>query len=72
MQCLDLQGKVCPFVLFYTKKKLETLLSGEELEVIINDPTAKENISGWCTTHQHEILEICDHEGCIKIMIKKS
>jgi len=71
MQHLDLQGKICPFVLFYTKKKLEILPSGAELEVIIDDVTAKDTISGWCKTHSHEILEICDIEGCIKIIIRK-
>lgn len=71
MQYLDLQGKVCPFVLFYTKKKIETIPSGDELEVIIDDPTAKDTISGWCKTHKHEIMEICDLKECIKIKIRK-
>jgi TusA-related sulfurtransferase len=71
MEYLNLQGKVCPFVLFYTKKKLETVPSGEKLEVIIDDPTGKETISGWCKTHHHEVLEITESEGRIKVIIKK-
>ena len=71
MEHLDLTGKVCPFVLFYTKKKLETTPSGEKLEVITDDPTAKLTISGWCGSHRHEILEINESGGQIKIVIKK-
>ncbi|CAG0982329.1 Putative sulfur carrier protein [Methanosarcinales archaeon] len=71
MECLDLQGKVCPFVLFHTKKKLETIPVGEKLEVITDDPTAKETISGWCKTHHHEILEIKNLGTHINIVILK-
>lgn len=71
MECLDLQGKVCPFVLFYTKKKLETIQKGEKLEVITDDATAKETISGWCRSHHHEILEISGPDDHIKIVILK-
>ncbi|MCX9083807.1 MAG: sulfurtransferase TusA family protein [Candidatus Methanoperedens sp.] len=71
MECLDLQGKVCPFVLFYTKKKLETIQCGEKLEVITDDPTAKETISGWCRSHQYEILMIEKADPYLKIIILK-
>lgn len=71
MERFDLTGKVCPFVLFHTKKKLETIQSGDELEVIIDDPTAKETISGWCKTHGHKIVEILEKKDHIVITIKK-
>lgn len=71
MECLDLQGKVCPFVLFHTKKKLETIPAGDKLEVITDDPTAKETIPGWCTVHHHEIMGIENLENKIKIIILK-
>lgn len=71
MECLNLQGKVCPFVLFYTKKKLETIPCGEKLEVITDDPTAKDTISGWCKSHHHDIVEIGKSDDHIKIIILK-
>lgn len=71
MDCIDLQGKVCPFVLFHTKKKLETVAPGGELEVILDDPTAKQTISAWCRTHPYEVQEIDDTGGRIRIVIKK-
>jgi TusA-related sulfurtransferase len=71
MESLDLKGKVCPFVLFHTKKKLESLPVGETLEVTTDDPTAKETISGWCRAHRHEILEIKNLGTKINIIILK-
>lgn len=71
MEYLDLQGKVCPFVLFHTRKKLENIPAGEKLEVTADDPTAKETISGWCRTHRHEILKIEEPGNKIKITILK-
>ncbi len=71
MEHLDLKGKVCPFVLFYTKKKLETIRCGEKLEVITDDPAAKDTISSWCGTHRHEILSIGESDNHIKIIILK-
>lgn len=71
MESLDLQGKVCPFVLFYTKKKLETIPCGEKLEVLTDDPTAKETISGWCKSHRHEILKIEEENKHLNIVILK-
>ena len=71
MDFIDLQGKVCPFVLFHTKKKLETVAQGGELEILLDDPTAKQTISGWCRAHRHEVLKIDETGGHIRIIIKK-
>ncbi len=71
MERIDLKGKVCPFVLFHTKKKLETIKRDSELEVILDDPTAKETISGWCKAHGHRVIEIIEKEDHIVIIIKK-
>ncbi len=71
MERIDLKGKVCPFVLFHTKKKLETIPCDGELEVILDDPTAKETISGWCKAHGHKVIEIKEKGDYIVIIIKK-
>ncbi|MDP2767616.1 MAG: sulfurtransferase TusA family protein [Candidatus Methanoperedens sp.] len=44
MQKIDARGRMCPLPLFYTKRKIEEMQAGEELEVIADDPTAKETI----------------------------
>ncbi|MCX9084216.1 MAG: sulfurtransferase TusA family protein [Candidatus Methanoperedens sp.] len=34
MHKIDARGKVCPLPLFYTKKQIDGLKTGEELEVL--------------------------------------
>ncbi len=58
MQKIDARGRICPLPLFYTKRKIEEMQTGEELEVIADDPTAKETIPRWSKEHGHEVLSL--------------
>jgi len=60
-----------PLCIILYEEKLETIPCGEKLEVITDDPTAKDTISGWCRAHRHEILEIGKSDDHIKIIILK-
>ncbi len=63
MEKIDERGKVCPFPLFHTKRKICSMRSGEEVEVIVDDPTAKETIPKWSKQHGHDIVSIEDIIG---------
>jgi len=56
MYKLDTRGRVCPLPLFYTKKRIDGLKVGEELEVLINDNIAINTIPEWGREHGHEIV----------------
>jgi selenium metabolism protein YedF len=55
MECLDLKGKTCPVPVIETKKFLEGR-TVDEIEVVVDDPTASENVrrflgsKGYSTT----------------------
>lgn len=55
MECLDLKGKTCPIPVIETKKFLEGK-TVDEIEVVVDDPTASENVrrflgsKGYSTT----------------------
>jgi len=66
------RGKVCPLPLFYTKRKLSEMKSGEELEVIADDFTAKETIPKWSRLHNHEVVRMEDEKDFFRIIIKKT
>jgi selenium metabolism protein YedF len=70
MANIDARGLQCPQPVIMTKKALEEITSGEVL-VIVDNVTAKENISRLSTNmnHQHEVEE---KEGCYYIKIKKT
>ena len=69
MTNIDARGLQCPQPVIITKKALEEITSGEVI-VIVDNATAKENISRFATnlSYQHEVE---DKEGCYYIKIKK-
>jgi tRNA 2-thiouridine synthesizing protein A len=71
MEKLDVRGKMCPFPLFYTKRKITEMKSGEELEIIADDSTAKATIQKWSKLHNQEIIKIEDEETYFRIILKK-
>jgi len=71
MEKLDVRGKVCPFPLFYTKRKISELKTGEDLEIIADDVTAKETITKWSRLHEQEVVSITDEGGLFRIIVRK-
>ena len=71
MHKLDARGRVCPLPLFYTKKEIEKLKSGDELEVLTDDAVAKNTIPQWTKEHGHEIVKIEESGSDFKVTIKK-
>ncbi len=71
MHRLDARGRVCPLPLFYTKKKIDGLKTGEELEVLIDDAIAKNTIPQWSREHGHEIVKIEESGSGFKVIIRK-
>ncbi len=71
MEKLDVRGKVCPFPLFYVKRKITEMNLNEELEIIADDPTARETIQKWSKLHDQEIVKIEDEEKFFRIILRK-
>jgi TusA-related sulfurtransferase len=71
MQKIDARGRVCPLPLFYTKKKIEELKTGEELEILTDDATAKNTIPKWSKEHGHEIIKVEELGSELRMIIRK-
>jgi tRNA 2-thiouridine synthesizing protein A len=71
MEKIDERGKVGPIPLFHTKRKIESMKSGEEVEIIANDPSEKKTIPRWSNEHGHDIVSIADHGDHFRIVIRK-
>jgi len=70
---LDVQGYVCPHPQIYTKKALEKLKQGDELELLFDNPSSGESIMAMCEADGNQITEKTQQAG--KIMrwrIRKS
>lgn len=71
MYKIDARGRACPLPLFYTKKKIDELKTGEELEVLTDDATAKNSIPQWSKEHGHEIVRVEESGSDFIVIIRK-
>ncbi len=73
-EVLDVLGRVCPYPLVLTKKKLQKSDSGTLLKVLCDAPaSAEDTIPKFCEKngYEYEIVKIED-KGCWEIFIKVS
>lgn len=66
---VDARGKSCPEPVVLTRKALESL-SGEELEVMVDSPVAKENVNRMVKNQGFQVT-IQEEEGIFRLVIKK-
>lgn len=70
MKEIDARGLLCPQPVILTKKALEEIEDGE-IVAIVDNITAKENVSRFAANMNYE-YEVSDENGCHYIKIKKS
>ena len=68
---LDVQGYVCPHPQIYTKKSLEKMAEGDELQIVLDNPSSVETIVQMCDQVGHDILERKTEGGKIYLKLKK-
>ncbi len=68
---LDAKGLNCPMPVLKTKKALQTMGSGQVLEVIATDPGVKLDIPALLKRLGHELLEMREEDGTISFYIRK-
>jgi len=69
---LDCVGLYCPEPVFRTRKMLDELKAGEVLEVLADDPSAKEDIPRLVRRLGYEMLSMEDEANYTRFLIKKA
>lgn len=69
---LDAKGLACPMPIVKTKKAMDTLNSGEVLEVVVTDKGALNDFPAWATSSKHTILEQKEINGEFVFYIQKA
>ena len=71
---LDVCGEVCPMPVMKTNEALAKMKSGETLEVIVDYPPSKENVSRLVTSKGYEMLNVTEQgEGeIVRLLVKKA
>ncbi|MEK4495488.1 sulfurtransferase TusA family protein [Ureibacillus sp. FSL W8-0352] len=70
-QVLDAKGLSCPLPIVRAKKAMDTLATGQVLEVHVTDKGALSDFSAWAKSSGHEILDQSIEADVIKFIIKK-
>jgi tRNA 2-thiouridine synthesizing protein A len=68
---LDVKGKMCPMPVVFTKRKLESMASGQILEVTGEGSLEFDNIQRWVKNNGYEVVEASKSDVEFKIKIKK-
>lgn len=71
-QIADFKGLKCPMPIFKLGKELNSLESGQILEVLADDPAFKPDVEAFCKLRKHELVSVVEAGGVITATIKKS
>ncbi|MBI4385044.1 MAG: sulfurtransferase TusA family protein [Nitrospinae bacterium] len=71
-QKIDLLGVKCPFNYVKTKLKLETMASGQRLEVLLDDGDPVKNVPRSIQNDGHKLLSLDKVENHYKMVIEKA
>lgn len=73
-EVLDVMGRVCPYPLLLTKKKLEKMGSGGLLKVLCDAPaSAEDSIPRFAEKQGYSFESVKDEgKGCWELFIQKS
>lgn len=69
---LDAKGLACPMPIVRTKKAMDTINTGEVLEVHVTDKGALNDFAAWAKAGNHTILEQKEEAGVYMFYIQKA
>jgi len=69
---LDCTGLYCPEPIFRTRIELDKMRPGETLEILADDPAAKEDIKSLVKRLGYELLEFKSVRGRFRFIIRKT
>lgn len=68
---LDVKGKMCPMPVAFTKRKLESMASGQLLEVVGEGELEFDNVQRWVKSNGHEVVEASKVGAEFRVLIRK-
>jgi tRNA 2-thiouridine synthesizing protein A len=70
-QTLDARGLSCPMPVLKTKKAIESLASGQILEIFSTDPGTRNDLPSWANRTGNTFLGEKEDQGFIRFYVKK-
>ncbi|TCS96836.1 sulfurtransferase TusA family protein [Hazenella coriacea] len=69
---LDARGLSCPMPIVRTKKAMDTLQSGDILEVQTTDSGSVNDLTSWTKSTGHQMLDSKENDGVYVFWIQKA
>ncbi|MDP4083647.1 MAG: sulfurtransferase TusA family protein [Bacillota bacterium] len=68
---LDVKGLACPMPIVKTKKFIDTMESGQVLEIHATDKGAINDLPAWANSTGHELVKMDEEADVLKFWVKK-
>jgi len=68
---LDAQGLKCPLPVLRVRKYIKTIEIGEELKVLVTDPSAPKDFKLFCEQSGQEFVRTSQDGGVINIILRR-
>lgn len=68
---LDIKGFSCTMLIVKTKNAMDQLEAGQILEIHSTDKGAINDLTGWCKSVGHKLIDIKEEDHLLKFWIKK-
>ncbi|RFF27295.1 MULTISPECIES: sulfurtransferase TusA family protein [unclassified Wenzhouxiangella] len=72
VRVVDCRGMACPEPVWQTRRALEDLPPGAELEVLATDPMAELDLAVFCQRTGHELVRADTRDGLLRARIRVS
>lgn len=69
---VDARGLACPMPIVKAKKGIDSLSSGEVLELLTTDKGSGNDLKAWVKNGGHELLATRETDGVYQFYIKKA
>ncbi|SMO83478.1 sulfurtransferase TusA family protein [Melghirimyces algeriensis] len=68
---VDAKGLSCPMPIVRAKKSIDSLNTGEIMELITTDPGSVKDFQSWVKQTKHELLEHKEEDGVYTFYVRK-
>lgn len=69
---LDARGLLCPLPVLKARKRLQSLVIGDRLRMLADDPAAVIDVPHFCAESGHELVEASEEDGAQLYVIRKT
>ena len=68
---INVKRLLCPMPVIRLGEKIDTIDTGDTIQMLATDPGVLHDIPAWCKVHGHNVLEIHEKTDEIVLLVEK-